>query len=274
MFHNTAIAGVIGTGSLDTKVDFAAGAGPIDLALADIDGDGRCDIVVANSVDNSISVLRNAGTGSGISAGSFATKVDFATDIQPHSIAVSDFNGDGKPDLAVTNVISSTISLYVNAGYASSVTAGSFASKVDCMTGNEPFCAAIGDLDGDGKADLAVVNSGSDTVSIFVNTSFSVSTQVAGTVDPTRTDIVTIIPNPNNGTFTVSGALPTRKNITVFVEVVDLLGLVIYSENVFAKGGNLDEAISLGHKLAGGAYTLRLRTETEQINLPILILHQ
>ena len=78
-------------------------------------------------------------------------------------------NGDGKPDLAVANRSSAKVSVLRNTATSGSIAAGSFAAKVDFTTGTGPVSVALGDLDGDGKPDLAVANYGSATVSVLRN---------------------------------------------------------------------------------------------------------
>jgi hypothetical protein len=65
---------------------------------------------------------------------------------------VADLNGDGKPDLAVTNDTDNTVSVLLNDG------GGTLAAKVDYATGKEPVSVAVGDINGDGKPDLAVAD--------------------------------------------------------------------------------------------------------------------
>ena len=77
-------------------------------------------------------------------------------------MAIGDVNGDGKPDLAVANYGSNTVSVLLGNG------AGGFGAKTDFATGTGPHSVAIGDLNGDGKPDLAVANDGSNTVSVLL----------------------------------------------------------------------------------------------------------
>jgi hypothetical protein len=173
VYRNTSSSGSIAAGSFAAKVDFATGDNPFSVAIGDLDGDGKPDLAVANQGSATVSVYRNTSTSGSIAAGSFAANVDFATGSTPRSVAIGDVDGDGKPDLAVANQGSNTVSVYRNTSTSGLIVAGSFAAKVDFTTGTNPRSVAIGDLDGDGKPDLAVANSGSATVSVYRNTSSS-----------------------------------------------------------------------------------------------------
>jgi hypothetical protein len=159
----------IGTVSFAAKQDFATGTTPFSVAIGDLDGDGKPDLAVANLNFASVSVLRNTSTSGGIGTGSFAARVDFATGFGPRSVAIGDLDGDGQPDLAVANGGSNTVSVLRNTSTSGGIGTGSFAAKQDFTTGFSPISVAIGDLDGDGKPDLAVANLGSNTVSVLRN---------------------------------------------------------------------------------------------------------
>ncbi|WP_439507045.1 beta strand repeat-containing protein, partial [Sediminibacterium sp.] len=173
VFRNTSTSGSIGSGSFAAKVDFTTGDRPQSLAIGDLDGDGKPDLVIANLNSNTVSVFRNTASSGSINTNSFAAKVDFTTGVGSRSVAIGDLDGDGKPDLAVANVSSNTVSVFRNTATSGSINTNSFAAKVDFITGSSPQSVAIGDLDGDGKHDLAVINSSSNTVSIFRNTATS-----------------------------------------------------------------------------------------------------
>ncbi|MCC3426442.1 MAG: VCBS repeat-containing protein [Microcoleus sp. PH2017_01_SCD_O_A] len=99
-----------------------------------------------------------------------APKVDFTTGNNPNSVSIGDFNGDGKPDLAVANYSSDTASILLNTT-PTGATTPTFATQVDFPTGRRPSSVSIGDINGDGKPDLAVANLGSiGNASILLNT--------------------------------------------------------------------------------------------------------
>ncbi|MGB8689445.1 MAG: Ig-like domain-containing protein, partial [Microcoleus sp.] len=99
----------------------------------------------------------------------FNPKADFTTGGLPISVSIDDFNGDGKLDLAVANYSGNTASILLNTT-TTGATTPTFATKVDFPTGSVPFSVSIGDINGDGKPDLATANLGGNTVSILINT--------------------------------------------------------------------------------------------------------
>ena len=173
VYRNTGTSGSITAGSFAAKVDFTTGAQPNGAAMGDMDGDGKLDIVLANVNGNTFSVYRNTSTNGSITAGSFAPKVDFTTGQSPMGVAIGDVDGDGRPDVVVPNQSGNTVSVYRNTSTSGSITTGSFAAQVDFTTGTGPYAAAVGDVDGDGKSDIVVINQGSNTVSVYRNTSTS-----------------------------------------------------------------------------------------------------
>ncbi|NJK70575.1 MAG: hypothetical protein HC941_32420, partial [Microcoleus sp. SU_5_3] len=84
---------------------------PKGVSIGDIDGDGKPDLAVANS--NFASILLNT-TPTGATTPTFAPKVDFTTQFTADSISIGDLNADGKPDLAVSNVLASGLFILLN----------------------------------------------------------------------------------------------------------------------------------------------------------------
>lgn len=170
------------------RVDFTAGDNPRAVAIGDIDGDGKADIAVANERSNTISLFRNTSATGAIDSSSFAKAVNLAAGTSPNSIVVGDIDRDGKTDIVVANYGSSTLSVLQNTGTAGSITAASFAPKVDFATDTNPFALALGDADGDGKIDLVTANSTANTVSVLRNTSTTGS--ISNASFATKTDFI------------------------------------------------------------------------------------
>jgi FG-GAP-like repeat/Calx-beta domain/Carboxypeptidase regulatory-like domain/FG-GAP repeat len=161
--RNSTIVSVLmgnGAGGFGSAVDFTVGLNPLSLAVGDFNSDGKQDLAVANKDSNDVSVLLGNGAGSfSAAAGS-----PFAAGSSPHSVAVGDFNGDGKQDLAFANYNTGTASVLMGNGAGSfSVAAGSPFSA-----GSNPRSVVIGDFNGDGKQDIAIPNSNSNNVSILL----------------------------------------------------------------------------------------------------------
>ena len=160
----------ISASSFAPRQDLAAANGPYRVIIADLDGDGKPDLVVVNGAGNSISLYRNISTNGTLTVGSFSPRVDLATPSGPFLLTVADVDGDGKLDIIVSDYNGSLVSVYRNTSTPGDLSSNSFALRVDFGTGARPQGVEVRDLDGDGRPDLLVANSGDGTVSILRNT--------------------------------------------------------------------------------------------------------
>ncbi len=100
-----------GNGTFSSVTTYSSGGtDPRGVALADFTGDGSLDVVVTNSGSSTIGVLLNKGNGTFSAATTFST----GSSSGPFGVTVGDFNGDGKPDVAVTNASTNTVAVLLD----------------------------------------------------------------------------------------------------------------------------------------------------------------
>jgi len=135
--------------------DYLAADGPHSMVTADLNGDGVLDLVLDDGNTSGVSVLLGNRDGTFQLFALFDCGCAFPVDV-----AVADFNGDGKNDVAETS--SSGVSILLGDG------AGNLGTPQVLKAGVAPQRIVAADLNGDRKIDLAVTNLGSNTVSIFL----------------------------------------------------------------------------------------------------------
>jgi uncharacterized protein (TIGR03437 family) len=183
------------------------GSSPVSVALGELDGNGKLDIFVANSGDNTVTALLGDGTGGFTTA----PASPFTAGLKPCSVAVADFNGDGIPDLATANSGGNTVTLLFGNGL------GGFngATGSPFPAGSKPFALAVGDFNGNGMPGLAVANSGGNTVTLLLNTLSALNVEFSslslyGVVGQTATASIPVsVSSPVGGsTYAISSNQP------------------------------------------------------------------
>ena len=149
-----------GDGTYQAPVTYAAGSDPQGVALSDVNGDGKLDILATNYCNSDCSSgVVNVLLGNG--DGTFQTALTYNTGAAySMGVVAGDVNGDGKPDLLVVDSCTSnntctTGALSVLLGNGD----GTFQTAVTYSSGAQsPQALAIGDVNADGKLDVAIAN--------------------------------------------------------------------------------------------------------------------
>jgi hypothetical protein len=139
VFRNTGSNGSI---SFAPKADYSTGNGSIGVAIADMNGDGKPDIIISSSNSGIFSIFKNTSVASG--AISLAAKQDYTFFSRPDNITIADIDKDGRPDLITSNFADASISIFRN------ISAGgllSLAPRIDYAVGSTPTFVTTGDLD-------------------------------------------------------------------------------------------------------------------------------
>ena len=145
-------------GDPNTSSRISVGSLPQALKAADLDGDGRLDLVVSNVGSNSLTVLF------GQSPSGLGSPLTLATGVNPVQVEVDDFDGDGLLDIAASNFGSGSISLFRNAG------SRNFTLHQTLAVGNGAFGLLAVDVNRDGLKDLVVANEGDGSLTRFLKT--------------------------------------------------------------------------------------------------------
>jgi len=161
-----------GLGGFSGPPNISVGPNPYFVAIGDFNNDGKQDFATANLGSNPGTVSIRLGDG----AGNFSVKPDVGVGNNPQSVAIGDFNSDGKQDLATANVQANSVSIRLGDG------AGNFSGTTEVSVGNIPKSVAVGDFNADGKQDFAATNGVSNSVSIRLGDgagNFSGTTEVS-----------------------------------------------------------------------------------------------
>jgi hypothetical protein len=143
--------------TLSPSEPLPAGRGSEAVDAADFDGDGRMDLVVADTYGNELLVYE------GIGNGSFAPPITVPVGVGPTGFVACDLDGDGRPDIVTANQFSDDLSIVLSLG------SEGFAPAITVPTGRSPNQVVPGDLNGDGRVDLVVTNQIDGTLSIYLN---------------------------------------------------------------------------------------------------------
>jgi hypothetical protein len=212
IFKNTSTPGKV---SLSLGAELGVPQGPADVALGDLNGDGKLDIYVGCNLSLNYNYVYWNTSQNGTLSFAGSELYEFRNN-DPKAVAIRDLDGDGLSDVIMANGIWDNIAIYRN----TSILGGHvyFAGKKEIDAGKSPSAIAVGDFDGDGKADFATASALSSNISVFRNTS------TLGNISFSRTDITTANGSTGicagdfdgDGKTDLAITYPNRKTIAVF----------------------------------------------------------
>ena len=218
---------------------YSVGSTPFSVTTADVNGDGKPDLICANGGASSLTVLTNNGSGF------FGSNATLNVGGEPVFVAAADVNGDGKPDLISANYSGNSLTVLTNNGKGVFI-----ASTTLTVAVNGPYCVAVADVNNDSKPDLICANTGANnnnSLTVFLGTGaglFTINSTIgvgnlpeylvtADINGDGKSDLITansgdgtlsILTNNGTGTFTQSTTNIFVGNNLVSLQAVDING--------------------------------------------------
>jgi len=266
------------TYAVTSTLSLPSGSSPSDLRLADLNGDGKVDIVVADFANNNIQIFLQGASGS------FTAQAPLATSGQhPNGLTVGDLDGDGKPEILAANRDSDSLDVFSLNGTQYQLT-----QTVSLGDGNKaglgPVEVALLGSKGRGARLLATTHMRSNslrtvTFELPTPTPDPAAGDSVKTARPFSADTTYCYPNPVHGgpvKFHFDLIAPTQVDIQVY----DVTGTLVFSESLspsqtMAGENNVDWNLQnqAGSALASGTYVCRISAEGQSVVRKVSVIH-
>jgi hypothetical protein len=177
VFRNTSVNGEL---SFSGRQQYGAGAAPSRISVADLDGDGKKDVIVCNSNSgwaSTISVFRNTSSSTAIS---FAPKAEYAAGAGSTGLATADLNNDGRTDIVVASGNTNSLFFFINSTLPGGAISFNPASEMPSR-GHTGYVIAA-DINNDELPDVIITNPDSRTMQVYRNQTLNGSLSFAAPV--------------------------------------------------------------------------------------------
>jgi hypothetical protein len=225
------------------------------LAVGDLNGDSKADIVAAGSA---IFVFLGNGNGT------FQSQVTYPVGSEPQKPDLGDFNGDGKVDIIVVNALSSDLSVLRGNGD------GTFQPANTSPVRMNSYTSAVGDLNSDGKPDLVIMDNGFDLVDVRLNSPspHSAAINATATVPATSVTVATFIDYDKTkpaASYTVNinwgdGTAGTPGTVSLSSTGSDSNSFNVNGTHTFAKEGPYNVSVQIADTLGNFAAVTSVAT--------------
>jgi gliding motility-associated-like protein len=268
IYRNTSVSGTINTSSFTASGTFAVNNSPIFIKAADLDGDGKLDLVVTNSSTNAVSVLRNTSSGAGNI--SFAASQNFVLSQPGFCLEIGDIDGDGKADIVTSSRIVGSASVLRN--ISSGIGNINFSPNVTFTAVGSSNGLALADLDKDGKLDMMVSNSdiAVKSISVFLNSSTSGTVSFNPKVDiPTNFAILSIKAGDlnNDGKPDIVGVANADNSISVLENTSAAIGNISFASEINIVTDQEPRRIAIGDLDGDGIPDMAANTVNSPLNI-------
>jgi hypothetical protein len=242
-----------GNGTFQPAVPYTAGANPVFSLVADINGDGKPDLITSTELDAesfAYGLIVRLNQGGGV----FGAAQAIATDFGPTEIGAGDFDGDGKVDLLVAHCCGDT-----QMGYLLGNGNGTFQPEVLVLSGTGQVNLRVADLNGDGKPDAMFT----------LNGPYAASLVNLGAIAGSTTTAITIQTNPTGLQFSVDGGTaqtaPQTLNLTQGTHTIAVTATQAGAPGTQYAFSGWSDGLAASHSITAGAsaatYTATFTTQ-------------
>ncbi|MEQ9299327.1 MAG: LamG-like jellyroll fold domain-containing protein, partial [Cyclobacteriaceae bacterium] len=170
LFRNISSSGNIDATSFESGITYFSGSNAVWLSAADLDRDGRLDLVSNHASGGSIGIYKNNASTGSFNAATLDARADISLNALSEELSIGDLNRDGQLDIVTTSNNNTLFQLFNNTTTIGALTTGSFDAPLDFTAGDDAISIAVGDLDGDGLVDVVTGNRGDVNITTMLNT--------------------------------------------------------------------------------------------------------